>query len=86
MNKSSAFSFSGEEDQGVALWNINKIGTKILQLHLGLLKVLKIDGHANARVTGDNIVLAVLVVDVGRRVHLVERVLALSRVDGCSRA
>ena len=85
-NQASASSFSGEEEQGVALWNINGIGAEILQLHLGILKVLEVDGDANAGVASDNIVLAPGIVDVGGCDHLVFRILVLSRVDDSVRA
>ena len=38
---------SDEEDERVALWNVNGVGTEVLQLHLGALQVLQVvDGGA----------------------------------------
>ena len=70
-----------KKNQRVALWNINGIGTKLLELHLGVLKVLKIDCDADTSVASLDIVRTPRVVDVGASLHNVADVLVLSRVD-----
>ena len=74
---------SGEKHQGVALWNIDGIGTEVLELHLGILEVLEVDGDADAGVASNDVVLATIVIDESAGLHDVARVLVLSRVNDC---
>ena len=55
---------SDEEDEGVALWHVDGIGTEVLELALHTLHVLEIDGGSSANVFAVDVVLTVGVVEV----------------------
>ena len=71
---------SNEQVNRVALRNINGIGSEILELGLGLLEVLEVDGDALAEVAGVDVVEAVIIVNVAAGLHDIAGILELVRV------
>ena len=72
---------SGQDVQGVGLGGVDSVGSEILELSLGLLEVLEVDRDSHTEVAGVDIVLTVLVHDVGACLQDVGGVLELFGVD-----